>query len=242
MKLFVGLGNPGAKYAKNRHNIGFLAIDEIVRAHGFSAERSKFQGLISEGKLGAEKVFTLKPTTFMNLSGQAVGEAMRFYKMAPEDVVVFHDELDLAPGKLRVKRGGGHAGHNGLRSCHEHIGADFHRVRIGIGHPGEKRLVSAYVLHDFAQDDWRWIDPLLDGIADAGPLLAAEDAAGFMNRVALKTQPPRKEKREGERRNDDEPVEARARPEARSTPAPSEPVETRSPSALERLAAHFRRK
>ncbi len=191
MKLLVGLGNPGAKYEKTRHNIGFLAVDAIVRAHGFSPERSKFQGAVSEGRLGAEKILVLKPMTFMNLSGQSVGEAMRFFRLEPEDVICFHDELDLAPGKLRVKTGGGHAGHNGLRSMHEHIGADFHRVRLGIGHPGDKRLVSAYVLHDFAKADWEWIDPLLDGIVDGAELLASGDSGGFMNKVALKAPPPK---------------------------------------------------
>ena len=191
MKLFVGLGNPGAKYEKTRHNIGFLAVDAIADAHGFAPFRAKFQGLLSEGKLGVEKVFLLKPETFMNLSGQSVGEAMRFYKLTPEDVTVFHDELDLAPGRLKVKRGGGHAGHNGLRSLHDHIGEAFQRVRIGIGHPGDKNRVSGYVLHDFAKADWDWIDPLLQGIADGAPLLAKDDAGGFMNKVALRLQPPK---------------------------------------------------
>lgn len=191
MKLFVGLGNPGAKYEKTRHNIGFLAIEAIADAHGFSPFRTKFQGLVAEGKLGVEKVFLLKPETFMNLSGQSVGEAMRYFKLGPEDVVVFHDELDLAPGRVKVKTGGGHAGHNGLRSLHEHIGAAFHRVRLGIGHPGDKNRVSGYVLHDFAKTDWDWIDPLLAGVADGAPLLAKDDPGGFMNKVALRMQPPK---------------------------------------------------
>jgi len=135
MQLFVGLGNPGQKYARNRHNIGFMALDAIAHAHGFGPFKSRFQGLVSEGRLGSQKVMLLKPATFMNLSGQSVGEAMRFYKGTPEDVTVFHDELDLAPGKLRCKTGGGHAGHNGLRSMHAHIGDAYHRVRLGIGHP-----------------------------------------------------------------------------------------------------------
>lgn len=189
MRLFVGLGNPGARYETTRHNIGFLAIDRIARSHGFSASRGRFQGQLSEGRLGREKVMLLKPETFMNLSGQSVGEAMRYFRLEPSDVVVFHDELDLAPGKIKVKTGGGHAGHNGLRSLHEHIGAEFHRVRIGIGHPGDKRLVSNYVLHDFAKADWDWIDPLLDAIADGAPKLADGDAPGFMTYVAQKTRP-----------------------------------------------------
>src|SRR5210317_1683475 len=145
MKLIVGLGNPGAKYARNRHNIGFMAVDRIASDHGFGPWKPKFQGQIAEGRLGREKVLLLKPETFMNKSGQSVGEAMRFYKLEPEDVIVIHDELDLAPGKVRVKQGGGHAGHNGLRSIHAHIGENYARVRLGIGHPGRKDLVAHYV-------------------------------------------------------------------------------------------------
>ena len=166
MKLFVGLGNPGGQYARNRHNIGFMAVDRIAEDHGFSPWKSKFQGKISEGRLGSGKALLLKPETFMNLSGQSVGEAMRFYKLEPEDVIVFHDELDLAPGKCRVKSGGGHAGHNGLRSLHGHIGDCYDRVRLGIGHPGRKELVAGYVLHDFAKADGDWLDDLLRGISD----------------------------------------------------------------------------
>lgn len=191
MRLFVGLGNPGAKYAANRHNIGFMALDRIAEAHGFSPWRAKFQGQTSEGRLGPEKVVLLKPETFMNLSGQSVGEAMRFYKLTPADVIVFHDELDLAPGKARVKQGGGHAGHNGLRSLHQHIGEAYTRVRLGIGHPGHKDRVSAYVLSDFAKAEGAWLDDLLRGIADGAPALAEGDSARFMNAVALRTAPPR---------------------------------------------------
>jgi PTH1 family peptidyl-tRNA hydrolase len=191
VKLFVGLGNPGAKYADTRHNVGWMAVDAIARAHGFGPERSKFQGRLCEGMLGREKVLILKPETYMNLSGQSVGEALRFHKLTPADVVVFHDELDLAPGKLRVKQGGGHAGHNGLRSLHQHIGPDYARVRIGIGHPGDKNRVADYVLHPFHKTDRDWLDPLLDGIADGAVKLAEGDAAGFQNAVALRTQPPK---------------------------------------------------
>lgn len=191
MRLFVGLGNPGAKYARNRHNIGFMALDRIAEDHGFPPWRSKFQGQISEGRLGSERVTLLKPQTFMNLSGQSVGEAMRFHKLDPADVVVFHDELDLAPGKCRVKRGGGHAGHNGLRSIHQHIGADYGRVRLGIGHPGDKAKVSGYVLHDFPKADEGWLDDLLRGVSDGAPKLAEGDASGFMNAVALRVAPPK---------------------------------------------------
>ncbi|GAB4536448.1 MAG: aminoacyl-tRNA hydrolase [Ruegeria sp.] len=191
MKLFVGLGNPGAKYARNRHNIGFMAVDAIADAHGFGPWRSKFQGEVSEGWLGREKVLLLKPMTFMNRSGQSVGEAMRFYKLDSTDVTVFHDELDLAPGKVRAKSGGGHAGHNGLRSIHDHIGAAYDRVRLGIGHPGRKELVSAYVLGDFAKADSQWLEDVLRGVSDGAVHLAEGDAAKFMNAVALRTAPPR---------------------------------------------------
>lgn len=194
MKLFVGLGNPGAKYAGNRHNIGFMALDQIASDHGFAPWRGKFQGKISEGRLGREKVILLKPETFMNLSGQSVGEAMRFYKLTPDDVTVFHDELDLAPGKCRVKVGGGHAGHNGLRSMHQHIGPEYQRVRLGIGHPGHKDRVSGYVLHDFAKADADWLDDLLRGIGDGAAHLAEGEAARFMNAVALRVVPARPEK------------------------------------------------
>ena len=191
MKLFVGLGNPGAKYAQNRHNIGFMALDRIADDHGFTPWRSKFQGQTSEGRLGSEKVILLKPDTFMNLSGQAVGEAMRFHKLTPADVIVFHDELDLAPGKCRLKTGGGHAGHNGLRSIHQHIGADYDRIRMGIGHPGHKDRVAGYVLSDFAKADQDWLDDMIRGCSDGAADLAAGDGAKFMNAVALRVNPPR---------------------------------------------------
>ena len=192
MKLIVGLGNPGTKYARNRHNIGYMAVDRIAEDHGFGPWKSRFQGRISEGRMAGEKVMLLKPETFMNLSGQAVGEAMRFYKLEPGDVTVIHDELDLAPGKARVKLGGGHAGHNGLRSLHAHIGEGYARVRLGIGHPGRKELVSGYVLHDFARADNDWLTDLLYGISDGAPYLAAGDGGKFMNAVALHTTPQRK--------------------------------------------------
>ncbi|WP_417606484.1 aminoacyl-tRNA hydrolase [Primorskyibacter flagellatus] len=192
MKLFVGLGNPGAKYAGTRHNIGFMAVDIIQSDHEFAPWKSKFQGKMSEGKLGSEKVLLLKPETFMNLSGQSVGEAMRFYKLDPSDVCVFHDELDLAPGRVKVKTGGGHAGHNGLRSTHGHIGESYQRVRLGIGHPGRKELVSGYVLHDFARADADWLDDLMRGISDGAASLAEGDPGRFMNAVALRMAPPRK--------------------------------------------------
>jgi len=188
-RLFVGLGNPGPSYARQRHNVGFMALDAIAWRHRFSPWRRKFQGEICEGTLGAAKVLLLKPQTYMNLSGQSVGEAMRFFKVGLADIVVFHDELDLAPGRLRVKPGGGVAGHNGLKSLDAHLGSrDFKRVRIGIGHPGHKDRVTGHVLSDFHKSDGEWLEPMLDAIAEAAPLLAEGDDAGFMNRVALEVQ------------------------------------------------------
>lgn len=184
MKLFVGLGNPGAEHARNRHNVGFMAVDAIGAAHGFPAWRKRFQGAASEGKLGDEQVLLFKPGTFMNASGRAVGEAVRFYKLDLSDVVVFHDELDLAPGKLRVKTGGGVSGHNGLRSLSAHIGNNYVRVRIGIGHPGQRDLVVHHVLRDFAKADAAWLTPLLDAIAAEAPLLAEGDVDRFQSKVA----------------------------------------------------------
>jgi peptidyl-tRNA hydrolase, PTH1 family len=188
MKLFVGLGNPGTKSAGHRHNVGFHAVERIADRHGFGAWRKKFSGLVTEGTLGGKKVMLLKPATYMNDSGQAVGEAARFLKLSESDVIVFHDELDLAPGKVRVKTGGGNAGHNGLRSISAHFGNDTQRVRIGIGHPGAKELVHHWVLGDFAKADRVWLGPLLDAIADAAPRLAAGDHERFMTDVARLTQ------------------------------------------------------
>ncbi len=191
MKLIVGLGNPGAKYARNRHNIGFMAVDRIAADHGFAPWRGKFQGALSEGRLGQNKAMLLKPETFMNNSGQSVGEAMRFFKLTPEDVVVIYDEIDLAPGKVRVKAGGGTAGHNGIRSLHAHIGPEYTRVRLGVGHPGRKEAVPGFVLHDFARADEAWLDDVLRGISDGAAHLAAGDWGKFQNAVALRTAPPR---------------------------------------------------
>jgi PTH1 family peptidyl-tRNA hydrolase len=191
MKLFVGLGNPGKKYTNNRHNIGFMALNQIANDHSFSQWKNKFKGQITDGKLGDEKVILLKPETFMNLSGQSVSETIKFYKIKIEDIIVFHDELDLAPAKLRVKISGGHAGHNGLRSIHQHIGADYHRVRMGIGHPGHKDRVANYVLSDFAKNDQNWLQDLLFGISDGAIYLANNDAGKFMNAVAMRTVPQR---------------------------------------------------
>ena len=192
MKLFTGLGNPGAGYAGHRHNVGFMALDRIAADHGFGPWRAKFQGLVSEGGLGGAKVVLLKPQTFMNLSGQSVQAAMAFYKLDLADLVVFHDELDLKPGQMRVKLGGGPAGHNGLRSIAQHLGPDHWRVRLGIGHPGHKDRVSGYVLSDFAKSEQDWLEALLDGVSDGAALLAKGDSVGFANRVALRMAPPRK--------------------------------------------------
>jgi len=185
MRLIVGLGNPGPRYARNRHNIGFLAIDEIARVHRAGPWRKKFQGEIAEVALGPERAILLKPQTFMNESGRSVAEAQRFYKIALADVIVLHDELDLAPAKVRVKLGGGNAGHNGLRSITAQCGNDYRRVRLGIGHPGDKALVHAYVLNDFGKGESAWVDDLDRAVADHIPLLAAGEDASFQNKVHL---------------------------------------------------------
>ena len=187
MLLIAGLGNPGPQYAKNRHNVGFMAADAIARRHSFSGFSRKFRGEIAEGTLAGEKALLLKPMTFMNLSGDSVGEAMRFYKLTPSDIIVMHDELDLAPGKLKLKTGGGNGGHNGLKSIDAHCGKDYKRLRIGIGHPGHKDRVNPHVLGDFAKSDQEWLQPLLDAIADNAELMAKGDDAGFLNKIALAT-------------------------------------------------------
>ncbi|WP_306117660.1 MULTISPECIES: aminoacyl-tRNA hydrolase [unclassified Roseitalea] len=186
MHIIAGLGNPGARYAGNRHNIGFMAADAIARRHSsFGPWQAKWNAQIAEGRLGGDKVVLVKPQTFMNRSGQAVGEAMRFYKLGPQDLTVLYDELDLAPGKVRVKRGGGAGGHNGIKSLDAHCGKDYRRVRLGIGHPGDKARVQAHVLGDFAKADAQWLDPLLEAIADHARLLVEGDESTFMNRIAL---------------------------------------------------------
>ena len=184
MKLVVGLGNPGAKYARHRHNVGFMAVERIAERHRFGPWRKRFQGYACDGELDGTKVLLLKPETYMNESGRAVGEAARFLKLATSDIVVIHDELDLLPGKLKVKSGGGNAGHNGLRSITAHLDNEYTRVRVGIGHPGVKELVQSWVLHDFSREDQAWLDPLLDAIADAAPRLVAGDSARFLTDVA----------------------------------------------------------
>ena len=187
MLLIVGLGNPGSQYARNRHNVGFMAADAIVRRHSFSGFSKKFRAEIAEGTLAGEKALVIKPMTFMNLSGDSVGEAMRFYKLSPADIIVIHDELDLAPGKLKLKVGGGNGGHNGLKSIDAHCGKDYKRLRIGIGHPGHKDRVNPHVLGDFAKSDQDWLQPLLNAIADNAELMADGDDAGFLNKIALAT-------------------------------------------------------
>ena len=189
MRLLVGLGNPGPKHRDNRHNIGFMAADEIVRRYNLSAPRSRFQSDTFEGTIDGEKVLLLKPTTFMNESGRAVGEAARFFKLDPEDIIVFHDEIDLAAGKVRVKRGGGHAGHNGLRSIQAHLSSpDYVRVRLGVGHPGDKEKVHGHVLSDFSKQDQKWVEAELDAIAQALPALFDGRDSDFMSQVTMAVQ------------------------------------------------------
>lgn len=236
MKLFVGLGNPGSKYAGNRHNIGFMALDQIQADHGFAPWRAKFQGQVSEGNLGGEKVILLKPETFMNLSGQSVGEAMRFYKLDSTDVTVFHDELDLPPFKVKLKLGGGHAGHNGLRSIHQHISPHYGRVRLGIGHPGHKDRVSPYVLSDFAKQEEKWLDDMLRGISDGAEHLVVDDNAKFTNAVALRTggAKPKAEKKPAPK--------AAAAAKAKGPPAKAEepPVAEDTRSPMQKLVDKFK--
>ena len=192
MRLIVGLGNPGPGHAGQRHNIGFMAVDRIAERHRFSPwKSSKFHGLMAEGNLGVHRVLLLKPETYMNESGRCVGAAARFYKLEPKDVIVLHDELDLAPGKLRVKCGGGHGGHNGLRSIDAHFGLEYHRVRLGIGHPGDKSQVLSWVLGNFTSGERLWLTALLDAVADSSPLLLGSDEQAFQNKVTVTLNPPK---------------------------------------------------
>lgn len=185
MLIIAGLGNPGAKYAGNRHNIGFMAADALQRRPTFGPWSKKFKAEISEGEIAGEKVLLMKPQTFMNLSGEAVGEAMRFYKLGPENILAVYDELDLAPGKARIKTGGGHGGHNGVKSLDAHCGKDYRRLRLGIGHPGAKELVHNHVLGDFAKADREWLEPLLDAIADNAEMIVRKEDSQFLNKLAL---------------------------------------------------------
>jgi PTH1 family peptidyl-tRNA hydrolase len=191
MRLVVGLGNPGSRYARNRHNVGFMAVDAIARRHGSPGFRSRFKGELAEGPIGGERVLLLKPQTFMNLSGESVGEAARFFKILPSEIVVIHDEIDLRPGKLRVKIGGGSAGHNGLRSIDGVLGPEYWRVRIGVGHPGIKELVQPYVLQNFSGEELTgWVEPLLGAVAETVPLLLSGAPDAFMSEVARRFAPP----------------------------------------------------
>ncbi|PRY93779.1 peptidyl-tRNA hydrolase [Hasllibacter halocynthiae] len=232
MQLWVGLGNPGAKYAGNRHNVGFMAVDRIAGTAGWSR---KFGGEVADVRFGSDRVLLLKPMTFMNESGRSVQEAMRFHKLGPDAMTVFHDEIDLAPGKVRVKSGGGHAGHNGLRSIHQHVGPDYDRVRLGVGHPGHKDAVPGYVLRDFPKADRDWLDDLLRGIEDGAPLLATGDPGRFLNAVNLRLNPPRpstqKPKAEG---GGDRTLPADPRPDPGPAPEPA-------PGPFAKLAGKFRR-
>jgi PTH1 family peptidyl-tRNA hydrolase len=185
MQLLVGLGNPGARYVGNRHNIGFVAVQEIAKRHGIAPWRRRFQGVACEGPIGGARALLLLPGTYMNDSGRAVAEAAQFYKLTPGDITVFHDEIELPPGKVRVKVGGGIAGHNGLRSITEHVGNDYRRVRIGVDHPGHKNLVEHHVLSDFAKSDWPWVEALVGILADNAGLLVRGEDATFQNKVHL---------------------------------------------------------
>lgn len=232
MKLIVGLGNPGAKYARNRHNIGFMAVERIAADHDFGPWKSKHQGSLSEGRFGSTRAVLLRPETFMNKSGDSVAAAMRFYKLEPEDVIVMHDELDLAPGKVKCKMGGGHAGHNGLRSIHSHLGPEYARVRLGIGHPGHKDRVASYVLSDFAKAEAGWLDDVLQGISDGAEYLATGDNARFMNAVSLRTVPARSST-------------GTKGPEGPTPPKPApanveQPKEEEPQSALQKLLGRFK--
>jgi PTH1 family peptidyl-tRNA hydrolase len=192
MKLFVGLGNPGKEYARHRHNVGFMALERIARRHGFAPWKRRYHGLVTEGPIGGRRVMLLIPQTYMNDSGQAVGEAQRYLKIPEGDIYVFHDEIDLAPAKLKLKVGGGNAGHNGLRSISAHVGNEYARVRIGVGHPGAKEKVIGYVLHDFSKADQDWLEPMLDAIADAAGRLAEGDDDRFLTDVTRRLQGARR--------------------------------------------------
>lgn len=247
MLILVGLGNPGPQYARNRHNIGFMAVDAIHEAHHFGPWRRRFQAEVAEGTLAGRRVLLMKPTTFMNESGRAVGEAARFFKVPPEAIVVLHDDLDLPAAKLRMKAGGGHGGHNGVRSIIAHIGENFRRARLGIGHPGAKERVRGHVLHDFAKADAEWLDPLIGAIAAHAPLLAEDKDSTFANRVTLATR-PEKAGRGGPAGGHAETARTAASPERAGRgpdPAQAGPAAARAASAPGRaegaLAAAFRK-
>jgi PTH1 family peptidyl-tRNA hydrolase len=242
MKLIVGLGNPGAKYARNRHNIGFMAVERIAEAARLGGWRKRFEGETAEGEIGGERCVLLKPLTFMNESGRSVGQAARFLKIEPADVIVLHDELDLAPGRLKIKTGGGNAGHNGLRSISAHIGNEYVRVRLGIGHPGHKDAVHGYVLHGFAKADADWLEPLLDAIGAEAAHLARGDSARFMSEIARRLQ-PEEEKPAPKIRAAKGPEAAEARSVVKASMARSGDDEPPKPGALaDKLKGWLKRK
>lgn len=237
MRLVVGLGNPGPKHRNNRHNIGFMAADEIVRRHGLSAPRAKFQGDVSEGQIAGERVIVLKPATFMNESGRAVGEAVRFYKLVAEDVIVIYDEIDLVAAKLRVKQGGGHAGHNGLRSIDAHLGdKNYWRVRLGVGHPGDKAQVKNYVLGDFSRADQDWLGRELAAVADELPALFEGRASDFMSRVAMAVHGAS----QADTKNETAADEKAATSDSAAAPAASSEPDTAMGNALSRAMNRLR--
>lgn len=240
--LIVGLGNPGPSYAGHRHNVGFMALDRIARAEGFPAWRSRFQGEVAEGRIGSKRVILLKPMTYMNESGRSVAEAARFLKIPVDDIIVIHDELDLAPGRCRVKFGGGHAGHNGLRSIHAHMGDNYARVRIGIGHPGHKSAVTGHVLRDFSKLELEIIEPVLDGIADGVERLVSGDDAGFLNAVALRANPPRSaRKSDGAGKKPPHQARVAARSSADARKKADEALADKPLNPLAQLVARFSR-
>lgn len=231
MLLIIGLGNPGTKYARNRHNVGFMAVDAIHGRHGFGPWRKRFHAEVAEGSLASEKCLLVKPQTYMNRSGQSVGEAAKFFKLAPADILVVHDEVDLPPGKTRMKTGGGVAGHNGLKSVGAAIGSDFRRLRIGVGHPGVKERVPGYVLHDFAKADSEWLAPLLDAIADNAPLLAEGKDSTFANRLH-EAFAPRPDERRSPDKTAEEPINSS---QTGTSPAADTPHEGPLARGLRRL-------
>jgi PTH1 family peptidyl-tRNA hydrolase len=238
MKLFVGLGNPGSEHARQRHNVGFMGLDRIAERHGLGPWKKRFLGLVCEGSIGGRRAMLLKPQTYMNDSGRSVGEAQRYIKVPEGDIYVFHDELDLAPGKVKVKTGGGNAGHNGLRSITAHIGNEYGRVRIGIGHPGSKEQVLRHVLHDFAKADAAWLDPLLDAIANAAPRLAAGDDARFLTDVARAT---RSSEPSPKGTSDADPESPPARESVSVAPANRHPAGERQSKRASALAENLKR-
>ncbi|MCW5713495.1 MAG: aminoacyl-tRNA hydrolase [Bauldia sp.] len=239
MLLIVGLGNPGREYEKTRHNVGWMAVDVIHARHRFGPWKKRFQAETSDGMLGGEKALLMKPLTYMNESGRAVGEAARFLKIEPKDIVAIHDELDLPAGKTRIKSGGGGAGHNGIRSLTGHLGPDYRRLRIGIGHPGHRELVHSYVLHDFAKADTAWLVPLLDAIADNAEMLALGNDAGFATRIHLATNPPAEQTEKAKATKPAPGKDASAAPPMEAKPAAATPPAEEKTGPFARLKRLF---